>query len=177
MICPTPPIFGGETWYVLYGQTARERHTTQVYFSAVTLLLRQTKATDGKVEIDYFGVPLRYISSGEAIAGGQVRRSGLDVNPLCAGTEAQDAMVYDGPVGRDDGEAGSGHSHSGRRATTGPTDTVTHTVDPPHRSTSHPRLADIPRSCETPDLENFVRKCNPSTDLFKPRPSFNKDRL
>ena len=142
MICPTPLIFRGETWDVLCGQMRRECHTTQVYFSAVTLLPRQTKATGGKVEIDYFGVSLRYISGGEAIAGGQVRRSGLDVNSLCAGTEAQGWVVCAGPTRQDDWDAGSGHSHSGRSATTGPTDAVTHTVDPPHRSTLRPSAGD-----------------------------------
>ena len=142
MICPTPPIFGGETWDVLCGQMAREYHQTQVYFSAVVLLVRQTKATGGKVEIDYFGVPSRYISGGEAIAGRQVRRGGLDVNSLYAGTEAQDAMVYDGPTGRDDEEARSGHSQAGRNATTGPTGAATHALDPPHRSTLPPSAGD-----------------------------------
>jgi len=138
MICPTPPIFRGETWYVLCGQTGPEYHQTQVYFSAVTLLIRQTKATGGKVKIDYFGVPLRHFSGGEAIAGGQVRRGGIDGNPFYTGTEAQDAIVYDSPTGRDDLYAGSGHSHSGRSATTGPTDAAAHTLDPPHRSPSPP---------------------------------------
>jgi hypothetical protein len=81
----------------------RECHAWQLYFSAVTLLLRQTKATGGKVEIDYFGISLRYISGGEAIAGGQVRRGGIYGNSFYTGTEAQDAMVYDGPTARDDG--------------------------------------------------------------------------
>jgi hypothetical protein len=120
MICPTPPIFRGETWDVLCGQMAREYHQTQLYFSAVTLLPRQTKAMGGKVEIDYFGVSLRYFSGGEALAGGQVRRGGLDGNSFYTGTEAQDAMVYDGPTGRNDGWCGVASCHQGNRRHHGP---------------------------------------------------------
>jgi len=163
MICPTPPIFRGETWYVLCGQTGPEYHQTQVYFSAVTLLIRQTKATGGKVKIDYFGVPLRHFSGGEAIAGGQVRRGGIDGNPFYTGTEAQDAIVYDGPTGRDDLYAGSGHSHSGRSATTArqaQRHTLwTHPTGPPPTF----RLADIPSSCGTPHLKKYLQKVNERT--------------
>jgi len=106
MICPTPLIFGGETWDVLCHWMRRECHAWQLYFSAVTLLPRQTKAICGKVEIDYFGVSLRHFSGGEALAGGQVRRGGLDGKSFYTGTEAQDAMVCDGPTGRDDGWCG-----------------------------------------------------------------------
>ncbi len=160
MICPTPPIFRGETWDVLCGQTGPEYHQTQVYFSAVTLLPRQTKAIGGNVEIDYFGISLRHFSGGEALTGGQVRRGGLDVNSLYAGTEAQDAMVYDGPTGRDDLYAGSPHATKGTDATTArqaQRHTLwTHPTGPP----PHPRLADIPSSCGTPDLEIFLQNVN-----------------
>jgi hypothetical protein len=171
MICPTPPIFGGETWDVLCGQMVRECHATQVYFSAVTLLLWQTKAIGGKVEIDCFGVSLRYISGGEAIAGGQVRMGGLDVNSLCAGTEAQECMVCVGPAGRDDGEAGSGHSHSGRSATTGPTDAAAHTLAPPHRSTLPPSAGGHTFILWNTRSRNFSTKSKRDNALSRPYPA------
>jgi hypothetical protein len=76
MICPTPLIFGGETWDVLCHWMRREYHQTQVYFFAVVLLLRQTKAMGGNVEIDCFGVSLRYTPRGE-VKGGAVHRWGV----------------------------------------------------------------------------------------------------
>jgi len=151
----------------------RECHAWQVYFSAVTLLPRQTKAICGKVEIDFFGVPLRYFSGGEALAGGQVRRGGLDGNSFYTGTEAQDAMVCDGPAGRDDLYAGSGHSHSGRSATTGPTDAAAHTLDPPHRSPSPPSAGGHTTILWNTRSRNFSTKCKRENALSRPYPVCN----
>jgi hypothetical protein len=53
---------------------AREYHQTQVYFSAVVLLLRQTKAMGGNVEGHCFGVSLRSTARGGG--GGEGRREG-----------------------------------------------------------------------------------------------------
>lgn len=173
IVCPTPPIFRGETWYVLCHWMAQECHAWQVYFSAVTLLLRQTKATGGKVEIDYFGVSPRYFSGGEVIAGGQVRRGGIDGNPFYTGTEAQDAMVCDSPTGRDDLDAGSGHSHSGRSATTGPTGAATHTLDPPHRSPLRPSAGEHTFILWNTRSRNISRKSKRENALSRPYPVCN----
>jgi len=177
MICPTPPIFGGETWDVLCGQTAREYHQTQVYFSAVTLLLRQTKVIGGNVEGHCFGVSLRYTPRGEAGRGAVRRWGGRGPRGRGGAGAGGWGAVCAGPAGRDDGEAWRGHG-AVERARPASLQTQRHTFwTHPTGPPSHPPLATIPLSCGTPDLENFVVKCNPSTDLFKPRHSFNKNRL
>jgi hypothetical protein len=160
MICPTPPIFRGETWDVLCGQMAREYHQTQLYFFAVTLLPRQTKAIGGNVEGYCFGVSLRYTPRGEA-RGGAVRRWGGGGPRGRGGAGAGGwGAVCAGPAGRDDGEAGPGHGCSGRNAPTARQTQQhtfwTHPTGPP----SHPPLANIPLSCGTPDLKKYLQNVN-----------------
>jgi len=160
MICPTPPIFRGETWDVLCHWMRRECHAWQVYFSAVTLLPQQTRAIGGNVEGYCFGVPLRYTPRGKA-RGGVVRGWGGG-GPRWQGRAGagREEAVCVGPTGRDDGEAGRGHGCSGRNATTARQTQQhtfwTHPTGPP----SNLPLATIPLSCGTPDLEIFLQKVN-----------------
>ena len=160
MICPTPPIFVGETWDVLCGQTARGYHQTQVYFSAVVLLLRQTKAIGGNVETHCFGVSLRYTPRGEAGSGAVRRWGGGGPKGRRGAVAGGWGALCAGPAGRDDGEAERGHGAAkGARPASLQTQRrtlQTHPTGPP----SHLPLATIPLSCGTPDLEIFLQNVN-----------------
>ena len=168
--CPTPLILLGGTWYVLCPAIERESRMVQVYFSAVMLLLRQTKAMGGNVERGPSGACLRYTARCGGGWGGAGPMGGVEAGRAQGGGEGRDAMVCMGRGGGDDGRAGSGHGGSGERSpTASQAQGGAFWTHPTGLPPTFP-LATIPLSCGTPDLEIFLENVNERMYYHSPTP-------